>query len=100
MRRARNNTWIALPVGLVTLVVGIWLGGHPESLPAFARDTLVQDDVATRAELIDHVRDDFYKPVSKDKLEEQSLKGIVSSLDDRFSEYYTPAEAKKVAQSL
>jgi carboxyl-terminal processing protease len=84
----------------VTLVVGIWLGGHPESLPAFARDTLVQDDVATRAELIDHVRDDFYKPVSKDKLEEQSLKGIVSSLDDRFSEYYTPAEAKKVAQSL
>jgi carboxyl-terminal processing protease len=100
MRRARNNSWIALPVGLVALVVGIWLGGHPASLPDFARDTLVEDDVATRAELIDAVRDEFYKPVSADKLQQESLKGIVSSLDDRFSEYYTPEEAEKVTQSL
>ena len=100
MRRARNNTWIALPVGLVALILGIWLGGHPTTVPSFARDLLVDDDAATRAELIDAVKDEFYKPVSEDKLQQESLKGIVSSLDDRFSEYYTPDEAKKVAQSL
>jgi carboxyl-terminal processing protease len=100
MRRLRNNSWLALPVALVALVAGIWLGGHPETLPDFARDALVEDDVAARAELIDAIQDEFYKPVSEDKLQEQSLKGIVSSLDDRFSEYYTPKEAEQVAQSL
>jgi carboxyl-terminal processing protease len=100
MRRLRNNSWIALPIGLVALVFGIWWGGHPQSLPAFARDALVEDDVATRAEVIEEVRENFYKPVSEETLQEQSLKGIVGSLDDRFSEYYTPKEALQVAQSL
>ncbi len=96
----RNNSWIALPIGLLALVAGIWWGGHPQSLPAFARDALVEDDVATRAEVIDAVRENFYKPVSEEKLQQQSLKGIVGSLDDRFSEYYTPDEAEQVTQSL
>src|SRR5918993_97360 len=100
MRRMRNNSWIALPVGLIALVAGIWWGGHPQSLPAFARDALVEEDVATRAEVIKAVRENFYKPVSEKKLQQESLKGIVGSLDDRFSEYYTPAEAQKVAESL
>jgi carboxyl-terminal processing protease len=96
----RNNSWIALPIGLIALVAGIWWGGHPQSLPAFARDALVEDGVATRAEVIKAVRDNFYKPVSEKKLQQESLKGIVGSLDDRFSEYYTPEEAQKVAESL
>ena len=100
MRRLRNNSWIALPVGLIALVVGIWLGGHPQSLPSFAQELLVEEDVATRAEVIEAVRENFYKPISEKKLQQQSLKGIVGSLDDRFSEYYTPEEAEQVAQSL
>ena len=100
MRRLLGNSWIALPIALIALVFGIWWGGHPQSLPGFARDALVEDDVATRAEVIDAVRDDFYKPVSVEKLQQQSLKGIVGSLDDRFSEYYTPEEARQVEQSL
>jgi carboxyl-terminal processing protease len=101
MRRRRQvPPWISLPIALVALIVGIWWGGHPGSLPGIARDTLVQDDVATRAQIINEVEDDFYKPVTKDQLEAASLKGLVSSLHDRFSEYYTPAEAKQVSQSL
>jgi carboxyl-terminal processing protease len=42
----------------------------------------------------------FYKPVKKSGLEQASLKGIVSSLHDRYSEYFTPAEAKAFTQSL
>jgi carboxyl-terminal processing protease len=91
---------IAVAVAVVALLAGILWGGHPQSLPKVLRDSLVQDDVATRAQLMKDIRDDFYKPVSTDKLEEASLKGIVKSLDDRFSQYFTPKEAKQFAQSL
>jgi carboxyl-terminal processing protease len=100
MRRRRSNTWLAVPIALVALILGIWWGGHPGALPGFARDSLVEDDAATRAQVIDEVREEFYKPVSEEQLEQASLKGIVSSLDDRFSEYYTPEEARQVTQSL
>jgi len=101
VRRRRSLTpWIALPIALLALLAGIWWGGHPQSLPSFLRNAFVEDDVATRAEVISEIRNDFYKKVSDKDLQEASLKGIVSSLDDRFSEYYTPAEAKRVTQAL
>ena len=99
-RRRRISPWIAVPIALVALVLGIWWGGHPQSLPGFARDLFVQDDVATRAQVTKDIKDQFYKPVSAKALEQASLKGIVASLHDRFSEYFTPAEAKQFTQSL
>ena len=91
---------IAAAAALVALVVGVWWGGHPQALPSFLRDMFVEEDVATRAELINDVRDNFYKDVSEAKLEEAALKGMISSLDDQFSEYYTPKEAEQVSQAL
>ena len=44
---------------------------------------------------MESIQDDFYKTVSGEKLEEASLKGIVDSLGDRFSHYFTPNEAKQ-----
>ena len=46
------------------------------------------------------MRDNFYKPVKESSLEQASFKGIVSSLHDRYSEYFTPTEAKAFTQSL
>src|SRR5918997_4082117 len=91
---------IAAAAALVALEVGVWWGGHPQVLPSFLRDMFVEEDVATRAELINDVRDNFYKAVSEADLEEASLKGMISSLDDQFSEYYTPKEAEQVSQAL
>jgi carboxyl-terminal processing protease len=91
---------IALATGLVALVLGILWGGHPQSLPGFLRDNLVQEDVATRAEVARDIHDNFYKPVTDKQLEESSLKGMVSSLHDRFSQYFTPAEARAFTQNL
>src|SRR4051794_2721883 len=91
---------VVLAVGLVALIGGIFWGGHPQALPSFLRDTLVTEDVATRAALIEEVRDKFYKPVSKEQLEQASFKGIVDSLRDQFSDYYTPAEAEQLNQKL
>ncbi len=80
--------------------VGIYLGGHPEDLPQPIRDALVDDDRALRAELLDQVQDNFYKPVDEKKLEDASLKGIVSSLDDPYSHYISPNEATEFQDAV
>jgi carboxyl-terminal processing protease len=46
------------------------------------------------------VKRNFYKPVKESSLEQASFKGIVSSLHDRYSEYFTPDEAKAFTQNL
>jgi carboxyl-terminal processing protease len=84
----------------VALLAGIWLGGHPENLPRSVRDALVDDDRATRAEVIESIESNFYKPVEEDEFEDASLKGIVRSLDDPFSTYVTPAETREFSASL
>ena len=95
-----RNGGIAALCALVALVAGLWLGGHPESLPGPLRDTFVEDDRAMRAEIIDSVKDNFYKPVNEKKLDDASLKGIVESLDDPYSHYLTPKEAKQLNESV
>jgi carboxyl-terminal processing protease len=85
---------------VAVLAAGIWLGGHPEHLPSPVRDLLVDDDRALRAELIDTIEGNFYRPVDDDKLREASLKGMVESLNDRFSHYLTPKEAKQFHDSV
>jgi carboxyl-terminal processing protease len=100
MPRRSQTPLIIAAVAIVALILGVYWGGHPQSLPGFARDAFVQEDVATRAEVAKDIQDTFYKKVSDDKLEEASLKGMVNSLGDRFSEYFTPTEAKQFTQSL
>jgi carboxyl-terminal processing protease len=96
----RNGRIAAFLLALVALVAGIWLGGHPESLPGPVRDALVQDDRAVRAELIDSIESNFYKPVDDKKLNDASLKGIVESLNDPYSHYLTAKEAKALNDSI
>ena len=53
-----------------------------------------------REELIDTIEQSYYKKVPRSALETASLKGIVSSLGDRFSQYLTPAESKSFNNEL
>jgi carboxyl-terminal processing protease len=85
---------------IVALCVGLLLGGHPSWLPTPLRDVFVDDTVATREQIIQDVHDNFYKPVKRSSLEEASLKAVVASLHDRYSEYFTPSEAKAFTQSI
>jgi carboxyl-terminal processing protease len=85
---------------LILLVGGIWLGGHPETLPTGVRERLVDDDRAVRAEIADSLKDNFYKPVKDSTLDESSLKGMVEGLNDRFSAYLTPAEKKQFQEGV
>jgi carboxyl-terminal processing protease len=91
---------IAAASAIVALCLGLLWGGHPEALPGVLRDVFVDDSIATRAQLINDIEDSFYKSVKHSNLEQASFKGIVSSLHDRYSEYFTPAEAKAFTQNL
>ncbi len=81
---------VALPL---LLVLGVWLGGHPEDLPGFARRAFVTDH-ATRVvdEAIARISSDYYRPISKQSLSDASISGVVASLGDRFSHYLTAKE--------
>jgi carboxyl-terminal processing protease len=78
------------------LVAGIWLGGHPEDLPGFMRNTFVEgNDTRVISQAIDRIAHDYYRPVKKSQLSSASIAGAVGSLSDRFSHYLTPKEFRE-----
>jgi carboxyl-terminal processing protease len=94
MRRRRRPFLPVLVLLLpVMLVLGIWLGGHPDSLPDPVRDVLVADSQGRiYDEALDTIARDFYREVDRDELLDQSLEQAVRSLDDRFSHYFAPRD--------
>jgi carboxyl-terminal processing protease len=84
---------IAMPV---LLVLGVYLGGHPEDLPSFARSAFVaHEETRVVSEAIDRIASDYYRPVSKSRLTNSSISGAVASLGDRFSHYLSPKEFRE-----
>ncbi|MDX6728864.1 MAG: carboxyl-terminal processing protease [Baekduia sp.] len=87
---------VSLVLCLVLLCAGIYLGGHPNALPGVVRDPLVGDkDTRVVREAIDRVNEIYYRPIPRSALADDSIKGIVAALHDRFSNYFTPAEYAK-----
>jgi carboxyl-terminal processing protease len=78
------------------LILGLWLGGHPEHLPGFLRNAFVADH-QTRVvdEAIERVAHDYYRQIPTAKLSGASISGLVASLGDRFSHYLTPSEYRE-----
>jgi carboxyl-terminal processing protease len=74
----------------IALVVGLWLGGHPNSLPGPLRDVFVDRDEQTLAQGLDVIQRDYYRKLGRGELVNRSLSGAVRSLDDRFSHYFDP----------
>lgn len=95
-----STVTIALVCGLAALAGGLYLGGHPESLPRFAQDVFVEDDRSLQAEITEKIENSFYKPVDAEQLRQRSLKGTVEALDDPFSQYLPPDEAQQFVQAV
>jgi len=96
----RRTALIVLACSVLALAAGIYLGGHPDTLPGPVRDALVDENRAVRSEVEETIRDNFYKPVDESKLDDASLKGIVESLDDPYSRYITPKEASEFQERV
>lgn len=91
--RARGA--VAFAVALVAvLVAGLWLGGHPRSLPEPLRDWFVAEPAGLTAEAAEAIQDGYYRPVGDQELGNSSLQGMVRELrkrhGDRFTEYFSP----------
>jgi carboxyl-terminal processing protease len=86
---------------VLLLVFGIWVGGrHPGWLPGFVRGPLVGDThSAVVREAIARVHDTYYRKIPEDQLANDAIDGIVRRLDDRFSNYFTPAEYRRFKDS-
>ncbi|MGA2319251.1 MAG: S41 family peptidase [Solirubrobacteraceae bacterium] len=94
-RRQPPNAILAALLPIL-LVGGIWLGGHPEDLPGFARSALVSGrSTEVVDEAIERIVSDYYRPISPSSLSNASIAGAVASLGDRFSHYLTPREFRE-----
>ena len=94
-KRLSPRALLALLLPIV-LVAGLWLGGHPEHLPGFLRNTFVADH-QTRVvdEAIQRIAHDYYRPIPTSKLSDASISGVVARLGDRFSHYLTSSEYRE-----
>ena len=77
---------------LAALALGMYLGGHPSDLPEPLRDVFVDENASVQAEATDLIRDNYYRSVTGARLRDASLRGMVRSLNSRFSHYFTPRE--------
>jgi carboxyl-terminal processing protease len=99
-RRRRSLTPVLAVLAPLLLVLGIWLGGHPDALPGFARDALVGDSEGRLYdEALDTIADNYYREVDKDKLFDEGMAAGVESLDDRFSAYFDPKQYKEFEEA-
>jgi carboxyl-terminal processing protease len=99
--RTRRQLLVLLLAVLVpvALVLGIWWGGHPSALPGPLRDVFVSDRVSTIDQALEIIHDDYYRSVNTGRLVDDSLSGAVQRLDDRFSNYLSPADYSRYQES-
>jgi carboxyl-terminal processing protease len=99
-RSPRIGRAISVALGaLVVLLFGIYLGGHPSSLPGPLRDTFVGDgDTRLMQEALDTIDDIYYRKVNRDQLVDHGVAGAVASLRDQFSHYFDPRTYKRFEQ--
>ncbi|HEY7933562.1 MAG TPA: S41 family peptidase [Solirubrobacteraceae bacterium] len=82
-----------IPLGLLVLLAGIWIGGHPRVLPGFMRHAFVANhNTEVVDEALARIQHNYYRPIKSSQLTSASIAGAVASLHDRFSNYLTPHE--------
>jgi carboxyl-terminal processing protease len=99
MRTAVRATVIVLSL-VAVLAAGLYIGGHPGELPEPLKDAFVDENAAVSADAADLVEDNFIRKVPDERLQNGAVRGMVDSLDDRFSHYFSPRENKLFRESV
>jgi carboxyl-terminal processing protease len=90
-RSPRPKLAIRLLAGLLVLLIGIWLGGHPSWLPSPVRNAFVdRGENPLVNQVLNLLQRDYYRPLNRSQLVNKGLAGMVASLDDPYSHYYDP----------
>jgi carboxyl-terminal processing protease len=80
-------------LGLLILVLGVWLGGHPSWLPSGLRGTFTDDSNGQLMQDVLHIlQRDYYRPISASQLESKGISGTIASLRDPYSHYFDPSD--------
>ncbi len=91
-RSRRPSLVIRVAIGLIVLLIGIWLGGHPSWLPSPVRNAFVdRNDDPLVNQVLGLLQRDYYRPLNRSQLVNKGLAGMVASLDDPYSHYYDPS---------
>src|SRR3954469_3338124 len=102
-RRPPDRSRFLVVLGVLSplvLAFGIWLGGHPDLLPSTLRDALVGDGDAQVVDgALDTVNGQYYRDIPRDRLVDAALQGMVRSLHDRFSNYFTAKQYRDFQES-
>jgi carboxyl-terminal processing protease len=101
--RARGA--VAFAVALVAVMAaGLWLGGHPQTLPEPLRDVFVAEAGGLTGEAAEAIEASYFRSVGEQELSNSSLQGMVRELrrrhDDRFSEYFSPESLAAFNQQI
>jgi carboxyl-terminal processing protease len=89
---------------LAVLAAGLWVGGHPATMPPVLRDVFVDESGGLTAEATELIEDNYFRTVSEDELIDSSLRGMVRGLrrthDDRFTEYFSEETLKRFQEAI
>jgi carboxyl-terminal processing protease len=89
---------------LLALAGGLWIGGHPATMPPALRDVFVDESAGLTAEAAELIEDNYYRSVPEGELTDSSLQGMARGLrrryDDRFSEYLSPQVLTRFNEAL
>jgi carboxyl-terminal processing protease len=93
-RRSRRPALaLRLGIGLIVLLIGIWLGGHPSWLPSPLRGAFVdRNDDPLVNQVLGMLQRDYYRQLNRSQLVNKGLAGMVASLNDPYSHYYDPSD--------
>jgi carboxyl-terminal processing protease len=91
-RSRRPQIAVRVLAGLVVLLVGVWLGGHPGWIPSSLRSAFVDDGSGhLTTQVLDMLARDYYRPINRALLADEGLSAMVASLNDPYSHYYNPS---------
>ena len=80
-------------MGIVVLLVGVWLGGHPSVLPGALRGTFFQDNPnRLEDQVLGSLTRNYYRPLNRSALVDKGLAAMVASLGDPYPHYFDPTD--------
>lgn len=90
------------------LLVGMWIGGHPENLPGPIRDAFVRSELAPSRSVTDQaaslIGEKYFRVTDPELVDDAAIRGMVKKLreehGDRFSHYFNAKQNRKLTESL